>query len=117
MLKQVIIVRKDLDMTCGKVAGQVAHAAIMAMDRTGIHNSDWVAEWKNLFGQIKVILKVSNSGELNEYFIAAMNAKLPVIKVHDAGRTQIEPNTITCIGIGPVPAECVDPIIKNLKLL
>jgi len=117
MLKQVIIVRKDLGMTCGKIAGQVAHAAIMAMDRTNIQNSSWVSDWKDLYGQIKVVLKVNGSRELNDCFVRIINAHLPVVKIHDAGKTQIEPNTITCIGIGPVPVDRIDPIIKDLKLL
>jgi peptidyl-tRNA hydrolase, PTH2 family len=117
MLKQVIIVRKDLGMTCGKIAGQVAHAAIMAMERTSIHNSSWVSDWKDLYGQMKVVLKVNGGRELNDCFVRTINAKLPVVKIHDAGKTQIEPNTITCIGIGPVPVERIDPIIKDLKLL
>jgi len=117
MLKQVIIVRKDLDMKCGKIAAQVAHASIMSMEKTGINNSNWVSDWKEECGQIKVILKVNSGSELNDYFIEIINAKLPVVKVHDAGKTQIEPNTVTCIGIGPVPAERIDPIIKDLKLL
>jgi peptidyl-tRNA hydrolase, PTH2 family len=117
MLKQVIIVRKDLGMTCGKIAGQVAHAAVMAMEKTSIYNPKWVTDWKDENGQIKVVLKVNSYNELNEYFIDTINAKLPVVKVHDAGKTQIEPNTVTCIGIGPVPSECIDPIVKGLKLL
>jgi len=44
MFKQVIIVRKDLGMTCGKIAGQVAHAAIMAMEKTSMYNPNWVTE-------------------------------------------------------------------------
>jgi PTH2 family peptidyl-tRNA hydrolase len=117
MLKQVIIVRKDLGMTCGKIAGQVAHAAVMAMEKTSEYNPHWVTEWKDENGQIKVVLKVNSYSELNDYFITTINAKLPVVKVHDAGKTQIEPNTVTCIGIGPVPSERIDPIVKGLKLL
>jgi PTH2 family peptidyl-tRNA hydrolase len=117
MLKQVIIVRKDLGMTCGKIAGQVAHAAIMAMEKTRIYNPNWVADWKDEYGQIKVVLKVNSYSELNEYFIDIINAKLPVVKVHDAGKTQLEPNTVSCIGVGPVPAESIDRIVKDLKLL
>jgi peptidyl-tRNA hydrolase, PTH2 family len=117
MLKQVIIVRKDLGMTCGKIAGQVAHAAVMAMEKTSIYNPKWVTDWKEENGQIKVVLKVNSYNELNECFIDTINAKLPVVKVHDAGKTQIEPNTVTCIGIGPVPSERIDPIVKGLKLL
>jgi peptidyl-tRNA hydrolase, PTH2 family len=117
MFKQVIIVRKDLGMTCGKIAGQVAHAAIMAMEKTLMYNPNWVTEWKDEHGQIKVVLKVNSYSELNEYFIDIINAKLPVVKVHDAGKTQIEPDTVTCIGIGPAPAEYIDRIVKDLKLL
>ena len=87
----------------------------MSMEKTGMNNSNWVSDWKEECGQIKVILKVNSGSELNDYFIDVINANLPVVKVHDAGKTQIEPNTVTCIGIGPVPAERIDPIIKDLK--
>jgi PTH2 family peptidyl-tRNA hydrolase len=97
MFKQVIIVRKDLGMTCGKIAGQVAHAAIMAMEKTIRYNPSWVTDWKDEDGQIKVVLKVNSYSELNDYFIHTINARLPVVKVHDAGKTQIESNTVTCV--------------------
>ncbi|PIX43420.1 peptidyl-tRNA hydrolase, partial [archaeon CG_4_8_14_3_um_filter_38_5] len=37
--------------------------------------------------------------------------------IRDAGRTQIPPNTITALGIGPDNEEKIDKIVKNLKLL
>ena len=59
MRKQVIIVRKDLGMSCGKIAAQVAHAGIMAMERASKFDMQAVTEWKEKDGQIKVILKVN----------------------------------------------------------
>lgn len=118
MFKRVIIiVRKDLGMACGKIAGQVAHAAIIAMERTSRYNPNWVTDWKDEDGQIKFVLKVNSYSELNDYFIDTTNARLPVVKVHDAGKTKIEPNTVTCIRIDPVPAERIDSIVKDLNLL
>jgi peptidyl-tRNA hydrolase, PTH2 family len=55
MYKQVIIVRKDLGMSCGKIAAQVAHAAIMAMERASKYDMQGVIDWKEEDGQIKVI--------------------------------------------------------------
>ncbi len=28
---------------------------------------------------------------------------------------RLEPDTVTCIGIGPVPSERIDPIVKDLN--
>jgi peptidyl-tRNA hydrolase, PTH2 family len=42
---------------------------------------------------------------------------LPVAVVHDMGLTQIEPGTLTCIGIGPAPCEIIDKVTQCLKLL
>ena len=117
MRKQVIIVRKDLGMSYGKIQPKLRTLAIMAMERASKFDMQGVTEWKEEDGQIKVILKVNSYSELNDYFINIINANLPVVKIHDAGRTQLEPDTVTCIGIGPIPSERIDPIVKDLKLL
>jgi peptidyl-tRNA hydrolase len=38
-------------------------------------------------------------------------------RIYDAGKTQLEPNTFTTLGIGPAPDDEIDPLIKDLKLL
>ena len=37
--------------------------------------------------------------------------------VHDAGLTQLEPGTATCLGIGPAPSNMIDLVTGGLKLL
>lgn len=44
-LKQVIIVRKDLKMGSGKLAAQVAHAAILSSERARNRNMEWFKGW------------------------------------------------------------------------
>ncbi|HDH06862.1 MAG TPA: peptidyl-tRNA hydrolase, partial [Thermoproteales archaeon] len=57
--KQVLIVRKDLEMSCGKIAVQVAHASIMAAEECRKRRPEWFNQWRQE-GQKKVVIKVKN---------------------------------------------------------
>jgi len=110
-IKQVIIVRKDLKLSKGKLASQVAHAAISAAEK-----SKWKDEWLKQ-GQKKVVLKCNSKEELLELYEKAKEMNLPSELIYDAGKTQLEPGTLTCVGIGPAPSEEIDKLTRNLKLL
>jgi peptidyl-tRNA hydrolase, PTH2 family len=115
-LKQVIVVRSDLKMGKGKLAAQAAHASLTAAEQAADRHERWFNEWKAT-GQAKVVVKVQSEEELQELFRRARSMKLPAALIQDAGRTQLEPGTVTCLGIGPAPDGDVDPITGKLKLL
>ncbi|MGD1834704.1 MAG: peptidyl-tRNA hydrolase Pth2 [Nitrososphaeraceae archaeon] len=115
-LKQVIIIRKDLKMGTGKIAAQVAHASLLSAEKTRNKNNSWYESWFS-YGQAKIILKVMSITELEEIEKKIIFMNLPYSKVIDSGRTQIDPGTTTCIGIGPCPENLVDKITAGLKLL
>ena len=115
-LKQVIIVRKDLKMGSGKLAAQVAHAAILSSEKARHRNIEWFNGWFNL-GQPKIILKVTSLEELEKINKLGQFNNLPTAIVRDAGLTQLESGTATCVGIGPAPCYLIDRITGGLKLL
>ncbi len=114
--KQAIVVRTDLNMGKGKMAGQVGHAAVLASEATKRRHIDW---WKPWFeeGQCKVVLKVSSSDELEEIERRASSLGISTAIVQDRGLTQLDPGTVTCVGIGPAPGHLVDRVTGTLKLL
>ena len=114
--KQVIVVRKDLGMGTGKLAAQVAHAAVMAVEITKIRNLNWFNSWFKA-GQAKVVVKVQTLGELLEIRKHAESLHLTVAVIQDSGLTQIPAGTVTCIGIGPGPSGLIDKVTNHLKLL
>jgi len=114
-MKQVIVVRTDLDMGKGKIAAQVGHACVLGAEHVRKSNPDWFKEWWD--GQEKVVVKVSSLKELEEIKEHAILLNIPWSEVTDAGHTQIEPGTTTCISVGPAPEDIVDKITGNLKLL
>ena len=114
--KQVMVVRRDLGMGTGKIAAQVAHAAVMGAEKAKAHRREWFDAWFE-GGQAKVVGKVQSMEELMEVRKRAESLRLPVVQVQDSGLTQIPPGTTTCIGIGPAPAELVDRVTNDLKLL
>ena len=47
----------------------------------------------------------------------AKDANLIATMIRDAGKTQIARSSATVLGIGPGPANIIDPIVAHLKLL
>ena len=118
--KQSIVVRTDLQMTKGKLAAQVAHAAVTTVVEILESKDDEWQKWLKCWleqGQKKVVLKVGSLDELLELAEEARKLHLPVTIIRDAGRTELEPGTITCVAIGPGPAPLVDRVTGRLKLL
>ena len=114
-IKQVIVVRTDLDMGKGKIAAQVGHACVLGAEHVRKSTPEWFSEWWG--GQEKVVLKVVNLKELEQVKQDAIELGVPWSEVTDAGHTQIAPGTTTCISIGPAPEESIDKITGDLKLL
>ncbi|RLE83167.1 MAG: peptidyl-tRNA hydrolase [Thermoprotei archaeon] len=115
-MKQVIVVRTDIKMSRGKIAAQVAHAAVIASEKARADHSEWWREWFYGF-QKKIVLEVRSENELLEIYRKAKESGLPVALVRDKGLTEIPPNTLTAVAIGPAPSEKIDKITGSLKLL
>ncbi|MEM4161274.1 MAG: peptidyl-tRNA hydrolase Pth2 [Thermoplasmata archaeon] len=114
--KQVIVVRKDLKLSKGKLAVQVAHASLTAAEECRKHAREWFERWFSE-GQKKVVVEVENIEALQLHYEIAKKEGLPAALIVDAGLTEIPPGTVTCLAIGPGPSELVDKITGKLKLL
>lgn len=66
------------------------------------------------------MLEKINNGKLitsEELEKKAQELGLITKKICDAGRTQVEPGSITVLGIGPAPVSVVNKVTGHLKLL
>lgn len=126
MSKQVIIIRKDLNMRKGKMVAQGAHASLGAFlskswadvdpDRLLTPLGGDVGEWfKGL--QKKITVYVNSEAELLALYEKAKSLGIPVYLVRDAGLTEFNEPTYTALGIGPCEEERVDAVTLELPLL
>ncbi|ELZ27121.1 peptidyl-tRNA hydrolase [Halogeometricum pallidum JCM 14848] len=111
-MKQAIVARADLGMGRGKLAAQVAHASLSAYEDT---DRKARTEWKGS-GQKKVVLKANGEDELFRLADDAERQGLPHAIIRDAGHTQLEPGTVTCLAVGPGRDELVDKVTGDLSL-
>ncbi|MBR9689440.1 MAG: peptidyl-tRNA hydrolase [Candidatus Altiarchaeota archaeon] len=114
MVKQVIIVRSDISMGKGKIAAQSSHASIGAYKKVKGKDPEMVDKWEREGGK-KVVLTAPLE-EIMEFLKWATEKKIASYLVKDAGHTQVEPGTITALGLGPDTEARLEPTEK-LKLL
>lgn len=110
--KQAILLREDLNMSKGKMIAQACHASLKAYRKS---SEDDREDWESK-GEKKVALEVAED-QIVQRFEKAKSAGLPAALIKDAGKTEIEPGTITAVGIGPAEGSQIDSITGDLKLI
>jgi len=133
--KQVIIIRKDLNMRKGKMIAQGAHASMKVIfdrmspwetfDEDGniierslrLRPNSPMNKWINGIFK-KIVVGAENLQELTEAYQAAKQAGIPCSIIEDAGLTEFGGQiTITAVAIGPDDPEKIDKITEKFKLL
>ena len=125
-VKQVIVVRKDLNMRKGKLAAQVAHAAMKFLtdnnesergDEMIIHLSQDEATW--LSGSFtKIVVSVDSEDALRDLIMRAKLSDIDVYPIIDAGKTEFNGvPTLTCAAFGPCRSDELNKITGGLPLI
>ena len=122
--KQVIVMRKDLNMRKGKLVAQGAHASMGAIlslckrdgNRLILEMDERVEPW--LTGRFKKIcVYVNTEQELVDIHEAAKAAGLVSSLIVDAGLTEFNGvATKTAVAVGPDREDRIDAICKHLPL-
>ena len=115
MLKQVIVMIKELKLTKGKMAAQACHASLTAYKLTKAKHPHYVNIWEEE-GEKKVIVYVEKTKDIFELFHRIPD-EIPKVMITDAGKTHLDPGTVTCLGIGPYYEDELDRYTGNLKLV
>lgn len=129
-IKQVIVVRKDLNMRKGKMAAQVAHASMKSvLDRMSLTGDDYwqtrslvtnntepMELWlSGLFA--KVVVFCDDELALHDLICRAEEEGVACSIIIDAGRTEFDGvPTLTCAAFGPDEIKKVNNITGLLKL-
>lgn len=145
-MKQIIIVRKDLNMSKGKMAAQVAHAS-MAFLTNMIRKCTYVDDTrystylckflvdKELYHNwicgsfTKIILEAKNKHQLEKVYTIAnelgFKEGIHYFPIKDNCYTELEPEevdennigkTLTCVGFIPLNDEIANKISKKYQL-
>lgn len=140
MYKQIIIARKDLKMSVGKICAQVSHVSMAFLSNFIKENADidghidaWIDKdildnWINgIF--TKVTLQARNKNHLLKAKIMAEEMGMvegeDFFLIKDNCLTELDPEeidkngvgrTLTCIGFKPMDSEIIDKIGKKYHL-
>ena len=126
--KQVIVMRKDLNMRKGKMIAQGAHASLkVLLDRGGASEdmstfamamTPAMVSWIVTGRFAKVCVGVQSEAELDDIVERARASGVPVALIVDSGKTEFHGvPTKTCCAVGPAWADEVDAITGALTLL
>ena len=122
--KQVIVLRKDLNMRKGKLVAQGAHASMGAIlslckqdgNTLVLEMDERVEPW--LTGRFKKIcVYVNSEQELLDIYHKAKESGMVCSIIKDAGLTEFGGvPTLTAVAVGPDREDRVDAVTKHLPL-
>ena len=130
-VKQVLVIRKDLNMRKGKMCAQAAHASMKAIFEQGnldldvnesvltikMDTNSPLCKW--IVGQFtKITVSVNSEEELLQVYEKAKSAGLIASIIKDNGLTEFSGvPTYTAVAVGPGNSTDIDQITGGLSLL
>ena len=132
MVKQIIVMRKDLNMRKGKIAAQAGHAVLSVIfkklnmldeffwsveqDKVVFEGDEALDDWF-ANGYTKICLYVNSEQELLDLKKKADSLGFVTSLIKENGATEFNGvPTYTCIAFEPLPAEKIDILTKDLPL-
>lgn len=113
-LVQYFVVNKDLEMSPGKIAAQIArmsrNIALVYESFPKLIEMIWYKEWLNSPNNTIIVLKGSEK-ELLKLIDAGF------LFVRDNGLTEIPADSLTVVGLNPMPKSRAQTFVKRLRLL
>jgi PTH2 family peptidyl-tRNA hydrolase len=133
--KQVLVVRKDLNMSVGKFGAQISHASLGALLEVFKNYKDETNELSIFEAEFnlnkpdekaindwlthrftKIVVYVKSEQALKNVYEKAKAANLPAVLIQDAGFTEFDEPTYTCVGIGPAIPDRFIGVTDKLRL-
>lgn len=126
-VKMCIVIRGDLKNTkgekvrTGKLLAQACHSVLgfvwdnMKGKKISFELSDVQYKWVQE-GQTKIALKAKDEKEMVEIFQKAKTMGLEAHMITDAGHTEFDGPTKTCVAIGPDYSDKINKVTGNLSL-
>jgi PTH2 family peptidyl-tRNA hydrolase len=106
MVKQVIVIRKDLGLSLGKYIAQAVHAS---------NRADFKADYEQRV--VCVVAYVKSEEKLLNLHKKCLEEGLSVGLQVDSVKNQVEAGTPTCLSIASESEEDIDKICKRLQLV
>lgn len=125
-VKQVVVVRKDVQLRRGKMASLVAQASMMFLidnddsergDRVSVALSPTESAW--LTGSAKIVVLAIDSEDALESLV--LRAQLAGVEVHEVsmmrGNAHGQRSETVCVAMGPCESTVLDGLTSTLKSL
>ncbi len=123
VLKQVLVVRTDCNMSVGKAIVEAFSASGGSLDIMRTRNPKLIAKWQDE-GECIVCLKVSSLKQFNKIRQQAFDAGIDHNTALDDDSQCVThyyyepaPDSATVIAFGPILSSKIDPITRKLSLL
>ncbi len=115
-LKMWLAVRQDIKMSKGKLAAQSGHAFgdlyLKARDQV----PDLFRQYQE-HATPKVTVKAKNADTMDRIAAECLTAGICYEWVRDAGRSELEPGTLTVIAFGPAYLDELPKFLQRLQVL
>ena len=115
-LTMILVTRKDLKLSKGKLAAQCSHAAVECALKANRECPKVLDSWREN-GARKIVVSAPNLDALKRLFGEAQAAGIVCYMVRDAGHTEIPSGTVTVVGLGPGLRDSIDSLTGSFGLV